>query len=147
MIMCGESFGRKSMNELVQIPKLAIGFSTIFYAVIGGVFIFFAEQIIPLFQSNAQIIPTSIQLLGILLVANLFVILYEVQKYTLQSLDESRFVLGVTACINLLAFLILIGSTFFFQLTVYSIFTVFAGNYFFLATVFYLKYQQKLKTI
>jgi len=145
LTLVSQSEGERNIEHLRKIPKVSLMLSMTIYLSLAFIVMLFRQNISMMFTDNPQIVFNVVKLMLFLLIAHLFNPVSTVFKYSLQAVDESKFVLFGTAIINGVTFIIMIVFIYAFKLSIYGIFISLFLNYFSLYLIYRRRYNNTIR--
>lgn len=139
LTLVSESDGEKNIEHLKRIPKTAINLSMCIYLILAFLAMIFRENIPKMFTEDPEIVFKILSWMLLMLVVHIFSPFSTVYKYSLQAVDESKFVLYTSAVINIIIFIGMIVFIYVFRMNIYGVFISLFFNY----MLQYLVYRRK----
>ncbi|MBO0475263.1 hypothetical protein IGL98_003239 [Enterococcus sp. DIV0840] len=141
-IFASEYFGEKNKNKIIVVKRISTYMSIFFYVLIGiGIYL----MIVPfsnLFTFDDKLINETTKIILPLFFLVSPIILYEINKYILQVIENGKFVVKWTLIINIISMGIIFMLYLYKILDLYFIYAVYFGNYLILSALFEFKFKK-----
>lgn len=141
LTLISQNDGKNDRKSLISIPKLSILISMIIYLFLSILFIAFREYLPQLITNDKKVILIASNLLIYIIISNIFNPFCTIYKYSLQSLNESKFVLINTAKVNFLSLFTMFFLIYTFKIEMYGIFISLFFNYVIVFIIYFKKYN------
>ena len=145
MTLSSEYIGKNRLSEIKSLTLNGIIISELIYLILGVILVLFRNNAPKIISNDSELIALAATLIIPMFFMNLFNPVQTIYKYVLQACNESKFVLYITAIINLAIVLVII----LLQLIKQNIFWIFAGlfiNYFTLTIIYSIRLNKQIKT-
>lgn len=141
LTLTSERFGENKPEEIMPLARLGVLVSMAFYFVLGTILIIFRAQIPKIITDDVSLMTFASMIILPMLVANVFNPIQTIYKYVLQACDDGKYVLYVTAAVNLVVFvlMILLQSV----LEVFAVFVCLLLNYGVIALIYGKRLRKK----
>ncbi|WP_315118409.1 MATE family efflux transporter [uncultured Clostridium sp.] len=141
LTLISKNDGENNEESLINIPKLSILLSIIIYLFLSILFLAFRKYLPRLITNDEEVILIASNLLIHIIISNIFNPFCTVYKYSLQSLNESKFVLFNTAKVNFLSLFLMLFSVYILKIQLYGIFISLFINYLIVFVIYLKKYN------
>lgn len=144
LTLIGEKLGEKNYEYLNDMPKIVLSLSMSFYIILGLIFIVFRNYVPRILTNDTHLIKYASELLIPLIIINSMNVCYQIFKYCMQAASMSKFVLYVTAKINFISFIIMIGLFYILEYKMLAVYIGLALNYMLLTILLVKKYYNSI---
>ncbi|WP_279146140.1 MATE family efflux transporter [Clostridium tyrobutyricum] len=141
LTLISQNDGSNNKESLTNIPKLSILISMIIYLFLSILFLIFRDYLPKLITNDEKVILIASNLLIYIIISNIFNPFCTIYKYSLQSLNESKFVLFNTAKVNFLSLFLMCFFIYILKIQIYGIFISLFVNYFIVFMIYLKKYN------
>ncbi|MEA4827369.1 MATE family efflux transporter [Clostridium sp. JNZ J1-5] len=141
LTLISKNDGKNNEESLINIPKLSILLSIAIYLSLSILFLIFREYLPRLITNDKEVILIASNLLIYIIMSNIFNPFCTIYKYSLQSLNESNFVLFNTAKVNFISLFLMLFSVYILKIQLYGIFISLFLNYLIIFVIYLKKYN------
>lgn len=107
LTLVGEKIGQHLYKEIKKIAFAGVLLSCSIYVVLSIFVIIFKEDVPKIISNDKNLISLASQIMVPMVIMNLFNPIQTVYKYVLQACSDGKYVLYITAFINMIAFIII----------------------------------------
>ena len=126
----------------VLLPKVALFLSLAIFLVCAILFYFFRDTLTAIITGREEVVVIASSFMLVMLIITFFEVISTVYKYSLQVIGQAKFVLYLTAIINLVSVSILIFTTQIFNIGLYGVFICLLVNHSASAILYVRKYRK-----
>ncbi|MGX7199526.1 MATE family efflux transporter [Enterococcus nangangensis] len=141
-VFVGEALGARKPAKIRQLLRYMLRIASTWYVTVGIALAIFSPWVLQLFTADEKLIAATLPYQLFIIVVAFPTTFYELAKYVLQTLEESRYVLYATAVVNLLVVSIIFVLALTQHLNLYTLFTAYSANFLGLSVLFIRKYRR-----
>lgn len=141
----GEDLGAEQLNNVKRTPLRCLFFAFAYYIIFSVILLLFKNYIIPIITNDTKLIVKSISYMPLALMINIFFIPATVYKYSLQGIEDGKWVFLSSVIINLIGVISILLLSEVIHLNLYGVYIGLALNYMILSSAFYYRYKYIMK--
>jgi putative MATE family efflux protein len=134
----------KSKNEMKKIPKLCFMMSVLFYIISSLIIILFKRTLLGFMTNDISVINFSSNYLILAISIQAFNLAHSIYKYSLQGINDEKWVFIVSLVINLVSMAGIVLLVFIFKMNFSGVYVGIGINYLLLSLLFYYKYSKSI---
>jgi Na+-driven multidrug efflux pump len=144
LTLVSEKVGNHDFNSVKKLPYDGIKIAMIIYIVISLFIIIFKSYVPRIISNDLNLINYASKIIILMVLVNLFNPMQTVYKYALQACNDGKYVLYITAMVNLGILILICLLTFVFNIGIVGVFLSLFINYLLLMLLYTSRYKKVL---
>lgn len=145
LTIISENLGAKSYKNVKETPTVCLLFAVLFYLILSIVFLLFKNYIPSVITNDIELIATSIIYMPVVFLTNIFYIPSTVYKYSLQGIEDEKWVFLSSIVINFTGLFLIFLFSEALNFKLYGVYLGMILNYILLSISFYFRYGKRIK--
>ncbi len=146
LTIISENLGAKNYKNIKDTPKVCLLFAVLFYLILSIVFLLFKNYIPTVITNDMELITASIIYMPVVFLVNIFYIPSTVYKYSLQGIEDEKWVFLSSIVINFTGLFLIFLFSEALNFKLYGVYLGMTLNYILLSISFYFRYGNMVKS-
>ncbi|WP_373897417.1 MATE family efflux transporter [Haloimpatiens sp. FM7315] len=144
LTIISENAGAGNYDNIKKTPKQCLLLAILFYSALSIIFLLMKNYIPRIITNDYKLIYNSIKYMPLVFLANIFYIPSTIYKYSLQGIEDEKWVLFSSIIINILGLLLIFMLSQIINLKLQGVYVELALNYIILSIVFYYRFEKDI---
>lgn len=145
LTIISENLGAKNYKNVEETPRVCLLYAVLFYSILSFIFLIFKNYLPYVITNDLQLVTNSITYMPLVILTNFFYIPSTVYKYSLQAIEDEKWVFLSSVIINFVGLLLIFLFSEVLILKLYGVYLGMTLNYIILSISFYFRYWNLVK--